>query len=127
MFISRYCSHKWDIIFDSISYRRLRLVEEVAGKNVQLFPGSEINTRQAPNAGRFSVWRVNFKRLSATLAGECSYQNSNVIISVFPTMYSSAPLQKLSMISNIATFTYTLTLRRSRPPVFPSAPLFMVA
>lgn len=39
--------------------------------------GSEINTRQASNAGIFSDWKS--RRLSATLADENVYQNSNLI------------------------------------------------
>lgn len=35
-----------------------------------LYAGSEIYIRQAPNAGRFSVWRVNLGRLSPTLEEE---------------------------------------------------------
>lgn len=41
--------------------------------------GSEINTPQAPNAGRFSIRQVNLVRLSATLVSKGLYQKSNVI------------------------------------------------
>lgn len=41
-------------------------------------PESESNTRQAPNVGRFSIWRVDLVRLSAPLVCKM-YQNSHAI------------------------------------------------
>lgn len=33
-------------------------------------PGLEMNIRQVPTAGRFSIWRLNVGRLPATLVGK---------------------------------------------------------
>uniref|UniRef100_A0A3Q2PB88 Palmitoyl-protein thioesterase 2 n=1 Tax=Fundulus heteroclitus TaxID=8078 RepID=A0A3Q2PB88_FUNHE len=44
----------------------VKTLQIMQDRNHNMYAGSEINTRQSPNASKFPVWRVNFRGLAAT-------------------------------------------------------------